>query len=126
MQGAGRSPVKRVCIFLNPASKRYVTAGDFDGDEDLDVASASLVDGRVVWYENTDGAGTFGPGQDIDVLDSAQSVVAADLDNDGDVDLVACDADGGSIVWYENTDGQGSFSAAILIALDMGVAEVRP
>ena len=99
-------------------------AADLDGDGDLDVVSAGYQDGRFVWYENTDGAGTFAAGQDIDLLDSAQSVVAADLDGDGDLDLVACDQVGGRIVWYENTDGLGTFSAAIDIALDVGVSEV--
>lgn len=104
---------------------RYVAAADLDGDEDIDVVSASYNDGRIVWFENIDGAGTFEGGEVIDdVLASAQSVVAVDLDNDGDTDLVACDRDEGRIVWYENTDGQANFSAAIHIALDVGVNEV--
>ncbi len=117
--------VRRLCMLVEIFRKSYVTAADLDGDDDLDVVSAGYQDGRFVWYENTDGAGTFAAGQDIDLLDSARSVVAADLDGDGDVDLVACDQVGGRIVWYENTDGLGSFSAAIDIALDVGVNEVR-
>ena len=112
-----------LCHDFSPA--RYVTVVDLDGDDDLDVISAGYDDGRLVWYENIDGTGTFSSGQDIGVLDSAQSVVAADVDGDGDMDVVACDYDGGRIVWYENTDGQGTFSAAIDIALDVGVNEVK-
>lgn len=101
-----------------------VAAADVDGDLDLDVISASYNDGRIVWYENTDGAGTFLAGVDIDVLDSAESVVAVDLDDDGDVDLVVAESLGGRIVWYENTDGLGTFSTANDIAEDPGVKEV--
>ena len=36
-------------------------ATDLDGDGDMDVLSASWVDGSIAWYENTDGRGTFGP-----------------------------------------------------------------
>ncbi|CAM9203924.1 unnamed protein product, partial [Ectocarpus sp. 8 AP-2014] len=113
-----------------PAGAKDVVTADIDGDGDFDIISASFdgshsdgdfPDGRLIWIENTDGAGTFGDGKAIDSLDSARSVVAVDLDNDGDADLVACDNLGGLVVWYENTDGQGSFSAAIDIALDPGV-----
>jgi hypothetical protein len=31
-----------------------------DGDGDMDVLSASWTDDKIAWYENTDGAGTFG------------------------------------------------------------------
>lgn len=88
------------------------------------MVSASYYDGRIVWYENTDGLGTFASGEDVDVLGGVETVVAVDLDNDGDVDLVACDEDGGRIVWYENTDGRANFSSAIDIALDVGVKQV--
>jgi hypothetical protein len=37
-----------------------VYAADIDGDGDMDVLSASANDDKIAWYENTDGAGTFG------------------------------------------------------------------
>ena len=37
-----------------------VYAADLDGDSDLDILSASCVDNKIAWYENIDGAGTFG------------------------------------------------------------------
>ena len=36
-----------------------VHTGDIDGDGDIDVISASENDNSVIWYENTDGLGTF-------------------------------------------------------------------
>lgn len=92
-----------------------VSTADLDGDGDLDIVSASRTDGRIVWFENTDGAGTFAVGADIAVFSSAGPVVAADLDNDGDMDLVVFDQGEFQLVWYENTDGKASFSSAVQI-----------
>lgn len=120
----GISSFCSVLFCSGPLFPSYAAAADLDGDLDLDVVSVSYLDGRIVWYENTDGAGTFATGKDIHVLDSASSVVAVDLDNDGDMDLVVAEAFGGRIVWFENTDGLASFSTAIDIAVDLGVREV--
>lgn len=86
-------------------------AADLDGDQDLDVLSASVKDGRIVWYENLDPEGTFGPGIDIAVLSEPLAVVAADLDGDGDMDVVATSYRDGRIVWFENTDGMATLSS---------------
>merc|ERR1711991_1144953 len=60
-----------------------VFAADIDGDGDMDLASASAGDDKIAWYENIDGAGSFGPQQVVSTsADSAYSVVAADLDGD--------------------------------------------
>ncbi|MBW1688647.1 MAG: VCBS repeat-containing protein, partial [Deltaproteobacteria bacterium] len=42
-----------------------VFAADVDGDGDLDALSASEADDKIAWYENTDGAGSFGSQQVI-------------------------------------------------------------
>ncbi len=94
-----------------------VVSASFDGIADSPVFSP----GRLILYKN-DG-GSFDSGTDIGLLDSVRSVVAVDIDNDEDFDIVASDYVGGRIVWYEN-DGQGDFSAAIDIALDVGVSRV--
>ena len=65
-------------------------AVDVDGDGDPDVLSASNLDDKIAWYENTDGAGGFGLQQGISTLaDGATSVSAADVDGDGDVDVLS-------------------------------------
>ena len=73
-----------------------VHAADLDGDDDLDVLSASLDDKKIAWYENTDGNGSFGLQQVIVSYedfawyeDSAASVYAEDLDGDGDLDAIS-------------------------------------
>lgn len=42
-----------------------VHAADLDGDGDLDVIAALIKSGRVVWYENLDGNGTFSDAVEI-------------------------------------------------------------
>ena len=66
-------------ITLDPAKGALsVSAADVDGDGDLDVLSASVGDDKIAWYENTDGAGTFGPQRVITTqADRASSVYAA-------------------------------------------------
>ena len=89
----------------------HVAAADLDGDGDLDALSTAWIGSEIAWYENLDGAGTFGPAH---VLASgslgALRVLGADLDEDGDQDVVYASAGGleGS-GWFENLDGQGGF-----------------
>jgi hypothetical protein len=95
---------------------RSVFAADVDGDGDLDVLSASVYDDKIAWYENTDGAGSFGAQQVIStMLSDPSSVLAADVDGDGDLDVLSASEFGmmpdADVAWYENTDGAGSFGA---------------
>jgi len=98
-------------IIENQASEaRAVIAADLDGDSDMDVLSASLADDTIAWYENTDGAGSFGPQRVISTAaDGPITIVAADLDGDGDVDVLSASSNDNEIAWYENTDGLGTF-----------------
>jgi len=87
-----------------------VVAADLDGDGDMDVIATSSLDDDVLWFENTDGLGTFGEPQFIDNdLYSVSRAFTSDIDNDGDID-VFCVARG-KVVWYENIDGLGTFGA---------------
>ena len=81
-----------------------VTTVDFDRDGDIDVASASFFDGRIIWYENLDGKGYIWQNHTIYTGLSGHYVSNADLDGDGDFDLVAVDHAANSVtVYYART-----------------------
>ncbi|MFH2140991.1 MAG: FG-GAP-like repeat-containing protein, partial [Bacteroidota bacterium] len=87
-----------------------VYACDIDGDNDMDVISASLEDSKIALYENTDGFGNFGPQQIISAtILSARSVYACDIDGDNDMDVLCASVTDNEIAWFENLDGIGTF-----------------
>lgn len=92
-------------------------AADIDGDGDLDVVSASSLDDKVAWYQNLDGAGTFGP-QLVISTSAVRATTAhpADIDGDGDLDVIAASGGDANIAWYENTNGLGAFGPRIVIS----------
>ncbi|MBX2827521.1 MAG: T9SS type A sorting domain-containing protein [Flavobacteriaceae bacterium] len=83
---------------------RSVYTADLDNDNDMDVISASSSDGKIAWYENLDGAGTFGPQRVFETeADGSRSVIAADLDGDNDMDVVGTLRINDMLTWYENS-----------------------
>lgn len=91
-----------------------ISAVDLDRDGDVDVLSAAPEENRVMWYQNTDGQGTFSQAIDITVDSSRASVFdASDIDGDEDIDVVLDRL--GRITWYANTNGLGSFSEGIVV-----------
>ena len=96
-----------------------VYAIDIDGDGDIDVLSASQLDDKIAWYENTDGQGSFGAQQILTTnANSAASVYAVDIDGDDDVDVLSASRADNKIAWYENLDGQGNFGAQQNISIN--------
>ena len=82
--------------------------------------TSSLDCDKVVWFENLDGLGNFGPEQVITTLtDGARDVVAADLDGDGDQDVVSVSTVDDKLAWYENVDGSGSFGVQQVLSTDV-------
>lgn len=101
--------------FMTPAqfpigSSTVLERGDFDGDGDVDVASANsgFPDDEVSVVLNN-GSGRFGPPIDTLIPDYPLDVAPADFDGDGDTDL--------ALATLSNTlallaDGDGTFTVA--------------
>jgi len=97
-------------------------AADLDGDGDLDVLAAIRGGGKVVYYENTDGLGSFGSRKIIsNDAPGAHCVLAADLDGDEDLDVLWSGVAVAEVAWHENVDGLGTFSDKQVIWNDGGV-----
>jgi len=120
IDGQGNFGVQQ--IITNTAwSTRDVFAADLDGDNDMDVLTVSLSTAEVIWFENTDGLGNFGPKQTVasDVI-SVLSVHASDIDGDNDLDVLVAEPYEQKLTWFENTDGEGNFGAENIIVSNQG------
>ncbi len=102
-------PWEEQVISDSAAEASSITAGDVDGDGDIDALATSVTDGRVAWYDNTGGAGTDWEAHVISTAAvEAQSVQAGDMDGDGDVDALVASRLDDKIAWHENLTGDGS------------------
>jgi len=113
MDGQGTFGTMHVILEMGDYANGIFLA-DVDGDNDMDVFSATPYINEVAWFENLDGQGTFGSKNIItNTLSKPFAVYVEDLDNDGDNDVLATsvDAFGGEVVWFENLDGLGTFSS---------------
>lgn len=109
----------RMVISNSVSGVTSVYAGDLDGDNDIDVAVSLAGDGKIVWFENIDGQGTFGPEQVLsNTAIGAFQVSLADFDNDGDLDVIAAlnGDEEGKLIWFKNLDGAGEFGDEIFIS----------
>ena len=86
-----------------------VRAADMDGDGDLDIVASSENDREIVWWENTDGSGSFGSETYYykrkiiaDGLNRYLSISVADIDGDGDMDVIGAEYRSSQIFWWEN------------------------
>jgi len=90
----------------------HVYATDLDGDTDVDVVAAAHLDNAVLWYENTDGDGTFSSVKTISATAfGAYEVFARDLDGDNDPEVLSATFDNDSINIYDNQIGESGADA---------------
>ena len=89
-----------------------VSIADLDDDGDQDLLYTSFDDSLVIWYENTDGQGSFSGDKIISTQAmGADEISAADIDGDGDLDVLVGADFNNEISWFENLDGLGNFGA---------------
>jgi len=92
-----------------------LSAGDIDGDGDVDFVFLVANQAQVGWYENT-GAGSFSTGRNFignitfgnhNLLDG-EGIDTVDVDGDGDVDVIVGGRD--EVVWFSNNGTGSSFT----------------
>jgi VCBS repeat-containing protein len=102
-----------------------VAVGDFNGDNDPDLAVANQFDGTVSVLLGTSGGGLSGPtpaanySSGLDLM----SVAVGDFNGDGDTDLAVGDTSPGMIRVFLGSAG-GSFSGPTTLTVDSGVSSV--
>ena len=99
-------------IYTSAIGVMSVFAIDVDGDEDIDVISASNKDNAIRWYENN-GSQHFTANDISTSALGAKSVYAIDIDNDGDNDILSASYEDEAIRWYENIGSQQFISRDI-------------
>jgi len=97
-----------------------LAAGDWDGDDDLDLAVGNFGANTVVILKN-DGSGTFTPSSTIAGQVDAICLVAGDWDGDGNLDLAVGNFATNSVAILRN-NGTGSFSSLSAIAGQIGIS----
>ena len=115
-------------VFRNAVSQPHqVFAVDMDGDNDKDIlalGTANQAD-TITWFENTNGAGAFGPPLIIADTFETRAIYPADLDGDNDLDIVATSIGfDKKVFWFENLDGKGHFGPRQIISSGENVLTV--
>jgi hypothetical protein len=101
-----------------------VTAGDFDGDDDADVATANLFSSDVTILLG-DGTGHLTVGSTLPIGEPPVDVVAADVDEDEILDLVVAVESSESLV-IALGNGNGTFTVATTIELGGTASGANP
>jgi hypothetical protein len=110
-------------IATNADQARSVFVADVDGDDDLDVLSASIKDNKIAWYENNGGSPPAFTSYVITTdAGRANSVHAADVDGDGDMDVLSASNSDSKIAWYENNGGSPPAFTGYVITTDAAAA----
>jgi len=105
-----------------PATARYVTIGDIDGDGKPDLATANELSSNVSVYRNTSTTGTisFATHVDLSVGGSPLSVAIGDLDGDGKPDLAVANNANKSVEIIKNVSTSGNISLSPAVDFPTG------
>ncbi|MCH7754965.1 VCBS repeat-containing protein [candidate division KSB1 bacterium] len=100
---------ERLDKFKVQQNPQGLVLGDFDNDNDLDMAvSHSSSDNIEILFN--DGTGLFQSSEVIDVQDQPRSLIAVDFDSDGDMDLVVANEISSTLTILNNDGGKFSLN----------------
>ncbi|MEH6765986.1 T9SS type A sorting domain-containing protein [Aequorivita antarctica] len=117
LDGAGNFGTEQIINEQDFISSVKTLDMDNDGDQDLIVALANSSSVKIVWYENENGQGTFGPENLLIQNDNEfAKILLEDIDNDGLLDILATEFVyvQGKIFWYKNL-GNATFGPMQII-----------
>ncbi len=105
LDGAGNFTAEQIIIAEDFIKSVIFKDFDNDGDKDLITIVNTSAYGKIVWYENEDGQGSFGE-ENLLIQNnlSFTKMLLIDIDDDGLLDVLATDQvlNSGSIFWYKN------------------------
>jgi hypothetical protein len=85
---------------------KSVTAGDMDGDMDIDIMGVSIANNDVIWWRNDGGDPIQWTQSLVDGnFVGAHRVQAVDIDGDTDLDILGAAYVGHQIAWWRNDGG---------------------
>lgn len=118
-----RSWTRSVQISMWPGTPRYIELGDFDGDEDIDVAALDKLEDHF-WILENDGNANFELSQTVEVNDAPHSMELVDADVDGDLDFIVSHV-GSDTQFVLYNDGNGYIESMQAIIIEGGPAEIK-
>ena len=114
-------------IATNADGAYGVFVEDIDGDGDMDIVSASVLDSTVAWYENDGNVDPTWTAADLSVgfSENPNSVFVADMDGDGDMDIVSSSPVDDTISWYENVGKSNVVGASCSISPELPLSLIH-
>ncbi len=95
--------------FASGTNPRNMTSGDYDGDGDIDLATANY-NGTNFSVLKNNGDGTYAAAVNYAAGTNPFAMTSADIDNDGDLDVMLSNYNSASVSVYKN-NGDGTFAA---------------
>jgi hypothetical protein len=120
-----RTTIINSAVTPRPDGPASIAAADLDGDGDTDVVAAGIINGVVMWFENTSNGAAFTPHMIDAAAPGASCVAVADIDGNGRIDIAAGLATSGSIRVYRNFASAGVPNFIKETPIASGAASVR-
>lgn len=114
IDGLGNFSVEKV-ISTQTVGVNSIFAADINGDNAIDILSASTEDDKLNWYKNINNGDSFETREIISEISTsfAQSVYSADINNDGNIDIISASLSDNKVAWFKNL-GSGVFQQEII------------